>query len=279
MNVVVTMNNVDTGDYVIQAVGHVHVEGCYFRTARSTTAIPKIKVGSGNTDSIVSIGNHFIQDTGVLPTSAPIYDGSGNLLTTDDQAFFGGANVKKVCSLYDKAANIGGVPTILLSCNQNAGGTRFSYIRSTSTNTANDMSAFQRWASGDYAKIRNNANGADLNLLSKDASDVVQLGDAAGVRLASATSTPITKVLKGTVTIDPTSINATTVSSQTFTLTGAVVGDSLILEPPAAGLTAGLLVTQVFVSAANVVTIVFYNTSGAPVDEPSASWTYLLTRS
>jgi hypothetical protein len=83
---------------------------------------------------------------------------------------------------------------------------------------------------------------------------------------------------RGTVTIDPASVGATTVATQTFTLTGAAVGDTLVLNPPAAGLTAGLLVLQSFVSTANTISIVFYNTTGAPIDEGSASWTYKLSR-
>lgn len=83
---------------------------------------------------------------------------------------------------------------------------------------------------------------------------------------------------KGTVTINPTSVAANTVASQTFTLTGATAGDSLLLNPPAAGLTAGLLVLQAFVSAANTITVVFQNTTGSPIDEGSASWNYALLR-
>jgi hypothetical protein len=90
--------------------------------------------------------------------------------------------------------------------------------------------------------------------------------------------TAITKILKGSVTIDPASINATTVSSQTFTLTGALVGDALTLNPPAAGLTAGLVVQQVFVSAGDQITVVFFNQTGAPIDQASGSWTYHITR-
>jgi hypothetical protein len=99
---------------------------------------------------------------------------------------------------------------------------------------------------------------------------------AAGVSFGGGTS--IAKILKSTVSVDPASINAMTVSSQTFTLTGAATGDSLILNPPSAGLTSGLIVMQSFVSAANTITVVFYNTTGAPVDEGSASWTYQLVR-
>jgi len=90
--------------------------------------------------------------------------------------------------------------------------------------------------------------------------------------------TAITKVLRGTVAIDPASIATDAVSSQTFTLTGAVVGDSIEVNPPAAGLTAGLVVSHVYVSAADTITIVFHNTTGDAIDEASASWTYLIVR-
>jgi hypothetical protein len=50
------------------------------------------------------------------------------------------------------------------------------------SNTANVAgTGTERWASVDTAKIRNNANSLDLNLWSKNASDVLALGDAAGV--------------------------------------------------------------------------------------------------
>lgn len=101
---------------------------------------------------------------------------------------------------------------------------------------------------------------------------------AASTSLTVGGGTAITKILKGSVTIDPASINATTVSSQTFTLTGAATGDSLVLNPSSAGLTAGMLVSQVFVSAANTITVVFYNTTGSPIDLASASWTYSIIR-
>lgn len=111
------------------------------------------------------------------------------------------------------------------------------------------------------------------------ASGTSTLAAVTATSVAVGSGTAVTKVLKGAVTVDPASINANTVASQTFTLTGAVVGDALTLNPPAAGLTAGLLVAQYFVSAANTITIVLNNTTGSPIDEPSASWTYHLTRS
>ena len=89
--------------------------------------------------------------------------------------------------------------------------------------------------------------------------------------------TAINKI-KGTVSINPTIISATTTSSQNFTLTGAVVGDSLVLNLSAAGLTTGLLVTQCYVSAADTITIVFWNPTIVPIDEPAGNWTYQLVR-
>lgn len=91
--------------------------------------------------------------------------------------------------------------------------------------------------------------------------------------------TVLTKMLKGAVTVNPASIAAGAVSTQTFTLTGAAPGDALQLNAPTAGLTAGLIVLQSWVSAPNQISIVFQNTTASPVDEPSASWTYTLIRS
>jgi hypothetical protein len=83
---------------------------------------------------------------------------------------------------------------------------------------------------------------------------------------------------KGTVTINPASLAANTMAETSVTITGAAVGDSVVLTPPTAGLTAGLLVGAAYVSATNTVKLPLYNTSGAPIDEPSASWNYTLFR-
>lgn len=88
----------------------------------------------------------------------------------------------------------------------------------------------------------------------------------------------ITKVLRGTFTVDPASIGAATFSSQTFTLTGATVGDNLTVNVPAAGLTSGIMVGQATVSAANTVTVAFYNFTGGAIDLASASWSYSIIR-
>lgn len=95
----------------------------------------------------------------------------------------------------------------------------------------------------------------------------------------TASDAQITRVIKGTITMDPASVGSTTVADQTFTLTGAVVGDALILNPPATALTAGMLVCQAQVSATDTIKVRFYNTTGGAIDLGSASWTYCLIRS
>ena len=97
------------------------------------------------------------------------------------------------------------------------------------------------------------------------------------LQVSAVNGSAITVIRKGTVTIDPASVNATTVADQTFTLTGAAVNDILVLNPRAA-LTAGLTWGGAHVSATNTVKIRFYNTTGAPIDEASATWDYILIR-
>jgi hypothetical protein len=53
-----------------------------------------------------------------------------------------------------------------------------------SGNASPALSGTNRYASSDTFKIRNNANNADLNLLSKNVSDVVAIGDTAGVSVS-----------------------------------------------------------------------------------------------
>jgi hypothetical protein len=98
-----------------------------------------------------------------------------------------------------------------------------------------------------------------------------------GIKVGGGTA--LTKMLKGTFTVNPTSISANTVSEQSFTLSGAAVGDAIRVHPPAAGLTAGVVVSQAYVSATDTVKITFWNSTGSPIDEGSASWIYSIIRS
>ena len=99
-----------------------------------------------------------------------------------------------------------------------------------------------------------------------------------GVEIGTS-GTQLTFVKKGTVSINPSSISAGAVGEETITITGAVVGDEVILHPPAAGLTAGLVVCDARVSAADTVKVRLFNSTGAPIDEAAASWIYVLIRS
>ena len=80
----------------------------------------------------------------------------------------------------------------------------------------------------------------------------------------------ITKVLSASASLDFTSISAASQASLTITVTGAAVGDEVIMALPAAP-TAGL-VFNAFVSAADTVTIRASNISGSPVDAAAATY-------
>ena len=73
----------------------------------------------------------------------------------------------------------------------------------------------------------------------------------------------------GTPTINPASINATTVSDQTFTVKGLTPDMAVCLNWP--GLTAGILIGNVEVSAANTLKIRFFNQTAGAVDIPATA--------
>ncbi len=91
--------------------------------------------------------------------------------------------------------------------------------------------------------------------------------------------TQITFIKKGTVSVDPASIDTLAVGEVTVTVTGAAVGDAVIMHPPAAGLTAGLIVADARVSATNEVKVRIYNSTAGAVNEAAANWIYTLIRS
>lgn len=91
--------------------------------------------------------------------------------------------------------------------------------------------------------------------------------------------TALTKIVKGQVTFNPASVSANSYSSQSITISGATANDTVILNPPTAGLSADMIIASVCVTAADTVTIVFYNPTAGAVDLASGSWTYTLIRS
>ncbi len=85
-------------------------------------------------------------------------------------------------------------------------------------------------------------------------------------------------IVKGTVTVDLASVATLATTEKTLTISGATAGDSVILNPPAAGLTAGMVVCDARVSAANEVKVRVFNGSAGTVDEASGTWEYILIR-
>ncbi len=85
-------------------------------------------------------------------------------------------------------------------------------------------------------------------------------------------------VVTGTISVNPASVADSAVTEVTLTITGATLGDKVVMTPPAAGLTAGLVVCDSRVSAANTVKVRIANLSGGVVDEAAATWDYCLIR-
>jgi len=88
--------------------------------------------------------------------------------------------------------------------------------------------------------------------------------------------TNIAKILFGTITIDPQSINATTSGATSTSVTGAVSGMRCFLEPPAA--LEDDLVPKGCVTGDGTVTIYLYNADNAAVNGTARDWGYLLIK-
>lgn len=86
-------------------------------------------------------------------------------------------------------------------------------------------------------------------------------------------------IIKGQVTVDLASVASAAVTEKSLTITGAALGDTVIMTAPAAGLTAGLVICGAYVSAADTVKVRVANLSGGTVDEDSGTWEYALIRS
>jgi hypothetical protein len=80
----------------------------------------------------------------------------------------------------------------------------------------------------------------------------------------------ISKVLAASAALDFASISTASQGNLTITVTGAAVGDEVILALPAAP-TAGL-VFNAFVSAADTVTVRASNITGSSIDAASATY-------
>jgi hypothetical protein len=135
--------------------------------------------------------------------------------------------------------------------------------------TANVAATGQfRLAQADSIKQRNNANSADINILSASA-DVVSIGttNSAGVKLGdNANTAAVRGILTATATLDFSNVAAIGCSTDlTITVTGAASGDSVQIGVPAGSVPNGTSWFFGWVSAADTVTIRHCNlVSGDP---------------
>ena len=175
------------------------------------------------------------------------------------------------------AANVGITKSGAAAANVPADTFIISPVQSTAfiSATANPAVAGAiRLANLDAVTFRNNANGADVNGLTKDATNVTRVGDAAGVRLGAAAATPILNYLSATAALNAAAPGASPGCSADLAvpLVGAALGDSVaigasITLPAAYSLTG-------FVSAADVVSIRWCQFSGVAADPDGAGATY-----
>ncbi len=91
--------------------------------------------------------------------------------------------------------------------------------------------------------------------------------------------TAITKVVKGTIAVNPSSLDTLTGEILSLTITGAAVGDIVVICPAAAGFTQGILLGGAWVSATNTVKLQVFNSTGGTLNEASATCDYVLIRS
>lgn len=89
--------------------------------------------------------------------------------------------------------------------------------------------------------------------------------------------TKITRILHGTVSVDPPSINATSKGTVAVTIAGVAPGDRVFLTPPDT-MEAGLIYLGADVTAANTVTIALYNATASAIDGAARPWDYLVIK-
>lgn len=119
-----------------------------------------------------------------------------------------------------------------------------------------------------------------VGALSIDAQDItisddLAVGDAtttATLKVGSA-GTVVKTIKSGTASVDFGSITDGTTGTATITITGAAVGDVVVVNPPA--LTTGLGFAGAVVTGANTLTVYAVNASAAPIDNAAATFTYL----
>lgn len=95
-----------------------------------------------------------------------------------------------------------------------------------------------------------------------------------GNSLIIGAGTRIRKILAGSASVNPGSIAATSTGTATFTITGASLGDFLILNRPS-GLNDDLIVSGHAISATDTATLYLYNPTAGAIDDGANTWTWL----
>lgn len=97
-------------------------------------------------------------------------------------------------------------------------------------------------------------------------------GTAAVGALAINTGTVVKNIKTGTASVNLPSIAAAETGSATFTVSGAAVGDIVVVNPPS--LTTGLVYGGAAVTGANTVTVYATNATANPINEAAKDFTY-----
>lgn len=99
-----------------------------------------------------------------------------------------------------------------------------------------------------------------------------------GFKVGSATSAQaLTYVASGTISVNPASIPAVSSAETGVTISGAAVGDIIIMNVPAS-LETGLAYSGVRVSAADTVQVRLTNVTAGAVDGAALTWSYTIIR-
>ena len=83
------------------------------------------------------------------------------------------------------------------------------------------------------------------------------------------------EMITGSVAVNPASMTTGTDSSLTVTIAGAAVGDFVMAVP---AIDMGEVSYNAYVSAADTIEIVFYNSAAGTVDLASSTWKFLVLR-
>jgi hypothetical protein len=119
-----------------------------------------------------------------------------------------------------------------------------------------------------------NAKNVDTSLLNvRNNSTLNSLSVSDGL-IVGANGSEVFEITKGTVSVNPGSISATTRGSINVTISNLGTDDRILLQPPST-LNAGLLYVGHDITASNTVTIYLYNTTGGAIDDGALTWKYL----